>query len=84
MLEHQIVRIAVAGRIVGREGEERAMIAVQRFAHTVIVKIRHHVSALRHKLGKGTERALHIGQVLKEVKVVGLHVEEHRNGGVEA
>ena len=48
-----------------------------------IVQIGHHIAVLRGAQGKLPEGVLHILQVLEKVQMVGLHVQNHRHGGVK-
>ena len=48
-----------------------------------IVQVGHHIAVLRGAQGKLPEGVLHILQVFEEIQMVGLHIQDHRHGGVE-
>ena len=81
--ESQMLRRAVCAGLEA-EGEHGVMDALDRVHGTFVVGIDHHITLLRHQLGKLVERVLHVVQVLEKVQVVSLHVEDHGHSGEEA
>ena len=81
---HEIVRVALRGRVAETEPEDGLRDACKRLAGALVVPVGNDVTADGNKLGKTAERMLDIGEVFEKVEMVGFHVEDDRKRGEEA
>ena len=80
----KVFRVAVRVRAALAEREERAGVALERPAHAGVVPVGDHMAVGGNELREAAEGVLNVVQVLEEVQMVGLDVENDRDGGEEA